>query len=201
MKKAYWVAMVEITDPDAYPAYVASNGAAIAPFGAKLVVRGGRYAHPEGSTGNRHVLVEFDDYETALACYHAPPYQEVVRLRHAASTGSFVIVEGAPRENQPAEAGAGKKGYWLAMVDVTDPENYPRYIAANKAAFDKYGAKFLVRGGRFSNPEAVTGNRHVVVEFDSFDTALACYHSPEYQDALPHRLAASTGRFVIVEGT
>jgi uncharacterized protein (DUF1330 family) len=35
----------------------------------------------------------------------------------------------------------------MGMVDVTDPENYPQYIAANKAAFDKYGAKFP-RAGR-----------------------------------------------------
>ena len=41
-----------------------------------------------------------------------------------------------------------KKGYWMGMVDVTDEANYPKYIAANKAAFDKYGAKFLVRGGQ-----------------------------------------------------
>ena len=41
-----------------------------------------------------------------------------------------------------------KRGYWMGMVDVTDPANYPKYIAANKAAFDKYGAKFLVRGGQ-----------------------------------------------------
>ena len=41
-----------------------------------------------------------------------------------------------------------KKGYWMVMVDVTDEANYPQYIAANKAAFDKYGAKFLVRGGQ-----------------------------------------------------
>ncbi|TGS35531.1 DUF1330 domain-containing protein, partial [Mesorhizobium sp. M1D.F.Ca.ET.184.01.1.1] len=42
--------------------------------------------------------------------------------------------------------------------------------------------------------------RHVVVEFDSYDTAVACYQSPEYQEASKYRLAASTGHFVIVEG-
>ena len=53
-----------------------------------------------------------------------------------------------------------KKGYWMGMVDVTDEANYPKYIAANKAAFDKYGAKFLVRGGQgqvFEGP-AATGS-------------------------------------------
>ena len=82
-----------------------------------------------------------------------------------------------------------KKGYWMAMVDVTDPDNYPKYIAANKAAFDKYDAKFLVRGGQgqvFEGPEA---SRLVVIEFESYQTALDCYHSPEYQaaKAIPKR--------------
>ena len=93
-----------------------------------------------------------------------------------------------------------KKGYWMAMVDVTDEENYPRYIEANAKAFEKYGAKFLVRGGRYTDPEGPSGSRHVVLEFDSYETALACYNSPEYQEALKIRLAASDAHFVIVEG-
>ena len=93
-----------------------------------------------------------------------------------------------------------KKGYWIAMIDVTDPETYKKYIEANALPFSKFGARFPVRAGRYANPEGPTGNRHVVVEFDSYETALACYNSPEYQEALKFRLAASTGHFVIVEG-
>lgn len=93
-----------------------------------------------------------------------------------------------------------KKGYWIALVDVRDPEVYKQYIEANAKAFAKYGAKFLVRAGRHADPEGPTGNRHVLVEFESYDRAVACYESPEYQDALKFRLAASTGHFVIVEG-
>lgn len=93
-----------------------------------------------------------------------------------------------------------KKGYWMGMVDVTDEANYPRYIAANKAAFDKYGAKFLVRGGQgqvFEGPEA---SRLVVIEFDSYRVALDCFHSPEYQTALKLRQQYSNAHFAIVEG-
>ncbi|RWK43592.1 DUF1330 domain-containing protein [Mesorhizobium sp.] len=93
-----------------------------------------------------------------------------------------------------------KKGYWMAMVDVRDPEGYKRYIDANAAAFAKYGAKFPVRAGRYANPEGPTGNRHVLVEFETYDKAIECYESPEYREALKYRLAASTGHFVIVEG-
>lgn len=93
-----------------------------------------------------------------------------------------------------------KKGYWMAMVDVRDPEVYRKYIESNGVAFAKYGAKFLVRAGRHTEPEGPTGNRHVILEFPSYEMALACYESPEYQEALKHRLAGSVGKFVIVEG-
>ncbi|MCA0015518.1 DUF1330 domain-containing protein [Mesorhizobium sp. B292B1B] len=93
-----------------------------------------------------------------------------------------------------------KKGYWMAMIDVRDPDLYKRYIEANAVAFAKYGAKFVVRAGRHESPEGPTGNRHVLVEFESYAKALECYHSPEYQQASKYRLAASSGHFVIVEG-
>ncbi|MBZ9893675.1 MULTISPECIES: DUF1330 domain-containing protein [unclassified Mesorhizobium] len=93
-----------------------------------------------------------------------------------------------------------KKGYWMAMIDVRDPDLYKRYIEANAVAFAKYGAKFVVRAGRHESPEGPTGNRHVLVEFESYARAVECYHSPEYQQASKFRLAASTGHFVIVEG-
>ena len=93
-----------------------------------------------------------------------------------------------------------KKGYWMAMVDVTDPENYPKYIAANKAAFDKYGAKFLVRGGQGQVFEGPAASRLVVIEFDSYQTALDCFHSSEYQAALKLRQASSNAHFAVVEG-
>lgn len=93
-----------------------------------------------------------------------------------------------------------KKGYWMAMVDVRDADIYRKYIETNGTAFSKYGAKFLIRAGRHTEPEGPTGNRHVIIEFDSYETALACYNSPEYQEALKRRLAGSVGKVAIVEG-
>ena len=52
------------------------------------------------------------------------------------------------------------KGYWMARVDVADAERYKDYVAANAAAFAKYGARFLVRGGRFENPEGGARQRN-----------------------------------------
>ncbi|HEY4068905.1 MAG TPA: DUF1330 domain-containing protein [Burkholderiaceae bacterium] len=92
------------------------------------------------------------------------------------------------------------KGYWIAHVDVDDPEAYKAYVAANAIPFRKYGARFLVRAGRFENPEGASRSRHVVIEFASYQTALDCWHSPEYQAAVKLRQPVSIVDIVIVDG-
>lgn len=92
------------------------------------------------------------------------------------------------------------KGYWIARVDVNKPDDYPNYVATAKPAFEKYGARFLVRGGRCDALEGKGRARNVVIEFDSYEQALACYHSPEYQKAVPVRQAAAESELIIVEG-
>jgi uncharacterized protein (DUF1330 family) len=96
---------------------------------------------------------------------------------------------------------AAAKGYWIAHVLITDPERYRDYIAANAAAFGKYRARFLVRGGAGFTAEGQAGpRRHVVIEFESYAAARACYESPEYQAAARIRKEASDTELVIVEG-
>jgi uncharacterized protein (DUF1330 family) len=92
------------------------------------------------------------------------------------------------------------KGYWIARVDVHDPETYKAYVAANAAAFAKYGARFLVRGGRSEAPEGTPRARNVVLEFRDYDTAVACYNSPEYAAAKALREPASVADLLIIEG-
>jgi uncharacterized protein (DUF1330 family) len=92
------------------------------------------------------------------------------------------------------------KGYWIARVDITDMEQYKSYIAANAAAFRKYGARFLVRSGKYENPEGTSRARNVVIEFPSYQAAVECWHSPEYQSALKLRAQVSTVDLVIIEG-
>ncbi|MGA3401460.1 MAG: DUF1330 domain-containing protein [Acetobacteraceae bacterium] len=92
------------------------------------------------------------------------------------------------------------KGYWIAGVDVTDPEGYKDYVAANAAAFQKYGARFIVRGGRFEAPEGKPRSRNIVLEFKDYDTALACYHSPEYAAAKALRDGRAEANLIIIEG-
>lgn len=92
------------------------------------------------------------------------------------------------------------KGYWIVRVDVADMEQFKAYAAAAPEALRKYGAQFLVRAGRFENPEGTTRARNTIVEFPSYQAALDCWNSPEYQDAMRLRLPASTMDLVIVEG-
>jgi uncharacterized protein (DUF1330 family) len=92
------------------------------------------------------------------------------------------------------------KGYWIARVDVRDPEAYKEYVAASKLAFDRFGAKFLARGGAHELAEGVGRARNVVIEFESLAVAHDCYHSPEYQRAVAIRQKVADGEIVLVEG-
>lgn len=92
------------------------------------------------------------------------------------------------------------KGYWVARVDVSDPEAYKAYVAANAIAFAKFGARFLVRGGPCKAVEGVSRARQIVIEFKDYATALACFESDEYQKAKALRLKVSQSDLVIVEG-
>src|SRR3974390_2465044 len=93
-----------------------------------------------------------------------------------------------------------QKAYWIASVDVGDPEGYKAYIAGAKPAFEQYGAKFLIRGGKFHAAEGQARSRNVVIEFPSYQAVLDCYNDPVYQEARAHRLATSTAELIIIEG-
>jgi uncharacterized protein (DUF1330 family) len=71
----------------------------------------------------------------------------------------------------------------MVHVDVHDPEQYEEYRRRNGTAFSKYGARFLVRGGRSEIVSGTARARHVIIEFKDFETARACFFSPEYQEA------------------
>jgi uncharacterized protein (DUF1330 family) len=92
------------------------------------------------------------------------------------------------------------KGYWIARVTINNPDRYPDYVSTAKPAFEKYGAKFLVRGGQYDPVEGDGRPRNVVIEFASYEQARECYHSPEYQAAAAIRQECADGEIVLVEG-
>jgi uncharacterized protein (DUF1330 family) len=94
MAKAYWIAHVTITDPDAYAGYQQLAPQAFAEHGAVFLARGGNATTLEGDTWQRHVVIEFASHEHALACYNSTEYQAARACRSQACTANIVIVDG-----------------------------------------------------------------------------------------------------------
>ena len=201
MAKGYWIARVDVTDPEQYQKYIEADAEPFAMFGARFPVRGGRFEAPEGTPRSRNIVIEFESYETALACYNSPEYQAAKAHRDGACDADFLVIEGYDDANaKPHPDSAAPKGYWVARVDVSDPDQYMNYVEANAAPFAEYNARFIVRGGQFENPEGTSRARNVVLEFPSYDDAAACYHSEGYQAAKAKRDGASVADIIIIEG-
>jgi len=92
------------------------------------------------------------------------------------------------------------KGYWIALVDISDLDAYKRYQAANAEPFAQYGAKFLVRGGQSEVVEGEARSRQVIIEFPTYALARECYFSEAYQHAKSLRAGAGVADILIVEG-
>jgi uncharacterized protein (DUF1330 family) len=204
MPKGFWFPHIDVRDPEGYKGYMAATPSAHEKYQGVALVRGGKMEVVEGRARARVVLREFPDYAAALACYRSPEYQSARPLRLATSAGDFVIVEGYDGPQPPASGAppppAARKGYWIGHVDITDPEGYKAYMAANAEPFGKFGARFLVRGGTREVAEGQVRGRTVVLEFPSYETALACYRSPEYQAAKRLREGKGTLDLIVVEG-
>lgn len=93
-----------------------------------------------------------------------------------------------------------QKGYWIVRVDVNDPVAYHAYLELAPQCIKNFGGRFLARGGRHEVPEGVTRSRNTIVEFPSYDAAVECYHSPDYQTARAKRAEVAEMDLVIIEG-
>jgi uncharacterized protein (DUF1330 family) len=92
--------------------------------------------------------------------------------------------------------------YWIARSRIDDPAAYKRYTDLVPAIIARHGGKVLARGGKFRIMEGPdTFRRFVVIEFPTFEQAVACFESKEYQDAAAFRKAGGgIVENVIVEG-
>ena len=93
------------------------------------------------------------------------------------------------------------RGYWIGHISITDPEKYEEYKLANAIAFSKYGGRIIVRGGKFKCVAGEARERHVVIEFDSYEKALECHDSPEYKAASELRDTYSENDIIVIEGS
>jgi uncharacterized protein (DUF1330 family) len=92
------------------------------------------------------------------------------------------------------------KGYWVACVEVTDQAAYQKYREALAKPFSKFGGKFLTRGGKSDVVEGELRPRVVIIEFPTYEAAVACYRSSDYQAARAIRQSASSADLVLLEG-
>ena len=91
--------------------------------------------------------------------------------------------------------------YAIADITVTDPELYPSYTAVTPATIEKYGGRFVVRGGAHKTVEGDwQPGRVVVLEFEDMAALQRWYDSPEYTEARAIRQRAATGSVIFVEG-
>ncbi len=91
--------------------------------------------------------------------------------------------------------------YIIADIEVTDPARYDDYRKLAGPAVQKYGGRYLVRGGAHEVLEGDwSPNRVVLIEFPSAAQAKTFYHSPEYAAARAARKGASHSSLIVVEG-
>jgi uncharacterized protein (DUF1330 family) len=203
MPKGYWIPQIDISNPEGYKAYMAATPPAHEKYHGVALIRGGKMEVVEGCARGRCVLREFPDFATALACYRSDEYQRAKPLRLEHSVCDFVIVEGYDGPQPPSRSpppAASKKGYWIVQVEVKDAEAYKLYLSANQAPFGQFGARYLVRAGRYEVMEGRARSRIVVLEFPNYEVALACYRSPEYLAAKKLREGKAEADVVVIEG-
>ncbi len=92
-----------------------------------------------------------------------------------------------------------KSAFWIAHVTITDEDTYSQYRKLAAEIVSSHGGKFVARGGRYAQMEGTERSWNTVAVFPSFDEAVACYGSPEYQAALEIAKRSSKRELVIVE--
>jgi len=91
--------------------------------------------------------------------------------------------------------------YIIVDVEVTDPEEYQTYTRQTPPIIEKYGGRFLVRGGQ---TETLEGDwqpgRFVIIEFPSVEQAKTWYSSPEYTAIIGIRHHAANSSMILAQG-
>ena len=92
-------------------------------------------------------------------------------------------------------------GYVIFNIKITNPENYEEYIEKVKPVAEKFGAEYIVRGGKF---ELVEGKwehpRTIVIKFPSYEKAQEWYKSEEYKPIKKIRLDNAVSNGIIIKG-
>lgn len=90
-------------------------------------------------------------------------------------------------------------GMWVAHIDVKDPDAYAEYVKESSRIIPEYDGVFIARGGRYQQKEGKDVPRHVLIRFPTFDRAVECYDSVEYQEIVGRATDAADRTVTIVE--
>ncbi|MEE2777452.1 MAG: DUF1330 domain-containing protein [Acidobacteriota bacterium] len=100
-----------------------------------------------------------------------------------------------------AQPEAAAPVYLIALLDIHDRETYGKYGGGFAEIFRAHGGEILAGSDSPDTLEGdVTWTRTVLIRFESREALDEWYYSPEYQEILKFRLAASTGPLVVLEG-
>ena len=93
------------------------------------------------------------------------------------------------------------KGYWLATYKkIESKDNLGNYAVKATIAIKSYGGKPLVRGGNYKIYSGDDFTRTVIWEFPSFEKAIECHDSLEYQKGWSHAKDTTERHLQIVQG-
>ena len=206
MPKGYWIPQIDVSNPEGYKAYMAATPPAHEKYRGTALVRGGKMEVVEGRVRSRARVARISRLRRRarllpLATNISARSRCACRIRRSISSSPrATTARSRPPQGRRRPPPRRTRATGSARSMSTDPEGYKPYMAANQAPFGKFGARFLVRGGAREVPEGKARARTVVLEFPSYEAALACYRSPEYQAAKKLRDGKAEVDLVIVEG-
>ena len=94
------------------------------------------------------------------------------------------------------------KGYRLALYKkINDMDNLKNYATKVTPIIKSYGGKPLVRGGKYQVLEGENFNRTVIWEFPSYEKAIECHNSKEYQEGWAIAKDTTERNLQIIEGS
>ena len=93
-------------------------------------------------------------------------------------------------------------GYWIVRASaLEDQEAFDQYVRLWPPIAQRYNARAIAGRSRFESPEGEAPARVTVIEFPTYEDALACYEDAQYREALPFVLKAGKRDLLIVEGS
>ena len=209
--RGFMLADSVVTDQAEYDLYRGAVLPSVEEHGGRFIIRGGRFEVLEGAREwHRLIGLEFGSYAAMDGWYRSPHYQELKAQRLKGARTDMVFVEetasrgggGVIAGPEPAPPAPGTApAYVIADFVIHDLDAVKPYVEGVAATHAGHGSRYLSRGGRV---EAAEGewrpSRLILIQFPSFEGALAWYRSDAYQALARIRQAASRTEMVVVEG-